>query len=79
MRVISQNGNDYPYDSIAVSCEDRVIYARPIFNVDRRYLLAQYSTPEKAEKAMQRMFNCYEEGLSNIVLRVFRFPRDDEL
>lgn len=76
MRVISQSGVDYPYDSIAISCEDGIIYARPMTNVDRRYLLAQYSTPEKSRKAIEKMYRCYQEGLENVV---FRFPQNDEL
>ena len=59
MRVISQNGCDYPYESIAISYGDGIIYARPISNMDKRYLLARYSTPEKAEKAMQMLHEAY--------------------
>lgn len=59
MRVISQNGCDYPYESIAISHGDGIIYARPISNMDKRYLIAQYSTREKAEKAMQKLRECY--------------------
>ena len=59
MRVISQNGCDYPYESIAISYGDGIIYARPISNMDKRYLLARYSTQEKAEKAMQLLHEAY--------------------
>ena len=59
MRVIDQNGCDYPYESIAISHGDGVIYARPISNMDKRYLIAQYSTREKAEKAMQMLHEAY--------------------
>ena len=55
MRVISQNGCDYPYESIAILHGDGIVYARPISNMDNRYLLAEYSTQEKAEKAMQKL------------------------
>ena len=40
MRVISQNGCDYPYESIATSYGDGIIYARPISNMDKQYLIA---------------------------------------
>ena len=60
MRVISQNGCDYPYESIAISYGDGIIYARPISNMDKRYLLARYSTQEKAEKAMQKLYDDYD-------------------
>ena len=59
MRIIDQNGCDYPYESIAISYGDGIIYARPISNMDKRYLIAQYSTQEKAEKAMQKLRECY--------------------
>lgn len=59
MRVISQNGCDYPYESIAISYDDGIIYARPISNMDKQDFLAQYSTQEKAEKAMQKLHECY--------------------
>ena len=59
MRIISQNGCDYPYESIAISYGDGIIYARPISNMDKRYLIAQYSTQEKVEKAMQLLQEAY--------------------
>lgn len=59
MRIIDQNGCDYPYESIAISSGDGIIYARPISNMDKRYLLARYSTEEKAEKAMQKLHEAY--------------------
>ena len=59
MRVISQNGCDYPYESIAISYGDGIIYAIPISNMDKRYLIAQYSTQEKAEKALQMLHEAY--------------------
>lgn len=59
MRIISQNGCDYPYESIAISYGDGIIYARPISNMDKRYLIAQYSTQDKAEKAMQMLREAY--------------------
>ena len=59
MRVIDQNGCDYPYESISISHGDGIIYARPISNMDKRYLLARYSTQEKAEKTMQMLHEAY--------------------
>ena len=59
MRIIDQNGRDYPYESIAISYGDGIIYARPISNMDKRYLIAQYSTQDKAEKAMQMLHEAY--------------------
>ena len=59
MRVISQSGCDYPYESIAISYGDGIIYARPISNMDKRYFIAQYSTQDKAKKAMQMLHEAY--------------------
>lgn len=59
MRIIDQNGCDYPYESIAISYGDGIIYARPISNMDKRYLIAKYSTQEKAEKTMEMLHEAY--------------------
>ena len=59
MRIIDQDGCDYPYESIAISYGDGIIYARPISDMDKRYLIAQYSTQDKAEKAMQMLHEAY--------------------
>ena len=59
MRIIDQNGCDYPYESIVISHGDGMIYARPVSNMEKRYFLARYSTEEKAEKAMQKLHEAY--------------------
>ena len=59
MRIISQDGCDYPYESIVISHDDGIICARLISNMDKRYFLAKYSTQEKAEKAMQMLHEAY--------------------
>ena len=59
MRIIDQDGCDYPYESIVLSVRDGIIYARPISNMDKRYFFAKYSTQEKAEKAMQLLHEAY--------------------
>lgn len=59
MRIISQGGHaDLPYEEIAlcISCED--IIAR---HNDKEYLMARYSTMEKAQKAMEMLFKEYGE------------------
>ena len=57
MRVISQGGNaDLPYEEIALcmACED--IIAR---HNDKEYLMARYSTMDKAQKAMEMLRTAY--------------------
>ena len=63
MRIIDQNGCGYSYESIAISYGDGIIYARPISNMDKRYLIAQYSTQDKSEKAMQMLHEAYTGAL----------------
>ena len=84
MRIISQKGMpviiDLPYESIAVSQS----YKEPnnIIGFDLKakdddvFYLATYSTPEKAEKAMQKLHNYYHERSVGVV---FRFPQEDEI
>ena len=59
MRIISQDGCDYPYESIVIAHDDGIICARLISNMDKRYFLAKYSAQEKAEKAMQKLHEAY--------------------
>lgn len=73
MRIIDQNGCDYPYESISISHVDGMIYARPVSNMEKQYFLARYSTEEKAEKAMQKLHECYT-GV--ILLQNVSFPDD---
>ena len=57
MRIISQGGHaDLPYEEIALcmACED--IIAR---HNDKEYLMARYSTMEKAQKAMEMLHKAY--------------------
>ena len=74
MRIISQNGCDYPYESIAISYGDGIIYARPISNMDKRYLIAKYSTQEKAEKAMRMLHKLYAklpDAISEVEKKIY--------
>lgn len=58
MRIISQDGEyDIPYESSVLRIEANVIWAFPT-QADE-YIVAQYSTQEKAEKAMQKLHESY--------------------
>lgn len=63
MRVISQNGVDFPYESIVVSRDNEAIGARLVSNMDKKYFLARYSSNEKSEKAMQMLHDTYTGGI----------------
>ena len=81
MRVISQKGMpviiDLPYERIGISQS----YKDPNYIIgfdidasdDNYFYLARYSTPEKAEKAMQKLHECYT-GV--ILLQNAGFPDD---
>ena len=57
MRIISQNGKfDLPYENLAIFVEYENVIAR--FE-NERYLLGQYSSEEKAIKAMEMLRETY--------------------
>ena len=89
MRIISQGGNaDLPYEEIALcmACED--IIAR---HNDKEYLMARYSTVEKAKKAMEmlqeeyrfeKLFETLCSGMGdypNKPFYYFQFPQDEDV
>lgn len=72
MRVISQDGRvDMPYEKIAIylSCEQIVTK-----HEETRYMLATYSTREKAIKAMEE---CRWTWRKHNGFMIFQFPADD--
>ena len=74
MRVISQNGVDFPYESIAISYGDGTIYARPVSNMDKTYVLARYSSDEKMEKAMRMLHKLYAklpDAISEVEKKIY--------
>lgn len=94
MRIISQNGLlDVPYELIAISPYSKnmatIIGTFPWNDLgkgDRVYILAEYSTEEKAVKAMKMCRKEYLDfkayGLDMFPFeppKVFQFPADDEI
>ena len=59
MRVISQTGDDIPYERCVLTIFGEFVYAAPIYNLENKFVVASYSTPEKAEKAMQLLREAY--------------------
>lgn len=96
MRIISQNGLlDVPYELIAISPYSKnmatIVGTFPgndLGKGDRVYILAEYSTEEKAIKAMEM---CREKYLSRtvngyyvqpnywVLPKVFQFPKEEEV
>ena len=77
MRVISQNGKfDLPYENLAIFVEYENVIAR--FE-NERHLLAQYSSEEKAIKAMEMLRKAwkFETGIYHRNI-IFQFPQDDD-
>lgn len=70
MRIISQNGkSDYPYDMVVIERYECMILAitNLVTNgIARPVEMATYSTPEKADKAMEML---HEEFLSYMQLQ----------
>lgn len=73
MRIISQdNVKDFPYEMCTIWVIENKIFASPIGEPDTEAVMAEYSTQEKAEKAMQKLHECHigihaVEGLDDTV------------
>ena len=59
MRVISQTGDDIPYERCVLTILGEFVYAAPIYNLGDKFVVASYSTQKKAEKAMQMLHEAY--------------------
>lgn len=60
MRVISQNGMfDFPYEQISVCLQGNVVLCHSMFDMGKYKVLGNYSTEEKAEKAMEMLREKY--------------------
>lgn len=93
MRIISQDGRvDFPYEQFVVAMDatnEATILAFPVSVTDDTYFnLAEYSTKEKAAKAMEMLrteYENYRQARSGeyyfafVYPKVFRFPQDSEV
>lgn len=101
MRVISQDGTmDYPYENSIVFIDTRGVRDKAFVLMqeigdDEASIMAQYSTKEKAKKAMEELRMAYmchnlakmgqtppdgiDEKLTMGLSGVFEFPADEEL
>lgn len=60
MRVISQNNQiDVPYEMTSFHVSDNIVRMNMVGDTGKGSIMAVYSTPEKAEKAMQKLHECY--------------------
>jgi hypothetical protein len=93
MRIISQDGKkDFPYEQIAINRYKNKIYIinSNILvgneNLVSDYCLAEYSTEEKALKAMEIFRETYQHteaakyyGSVSRAKFIFQFPKDEEI
>lgn len=94
MRIISQDGRfDFPYEFVAISTNNihqEQVIAKPIASTTKLYcVMGEYSTKEKAEKAMEMLrteYGNFRETRSGNgkysafdYPKVFRFPHDSEV
>ena len=78
MRVISQGGKiDVPYEQISIEVRDNEIWCGYNATLGKDCIakrFAIYSTEEKAEKAMQKLHECYTGVL---LIQNVSFPEDE--
>ena len=93
MRIISQDGGfDLPYELVAISTHAinrGQVIAKPLTNIDRLFcVMGEYSTEEKAVKAMEMLrteYGNYKQAKSSEHYfafdypKAFRFPQDSEV
>lgn len=60
MRIISQNGYNFPYEHIAVILDGKTIIARPISDMGGRFWpLGTYESEERALDVFNAIYNLY--------------------
>lgn len=87
MRIISQNGLlDMPYELIAISPYSGNIATivgtfpgNALGKGDRVYILAEYSTEEKAIKDMEMCREYYDSIFFEPQSEIFQFPEEEEV
>lgn len=66
MRIISQDGKtDLPYDGIALFVNDNVIMTESL-GTGKLYAMAEYSSEEKAVKALDKLKKVYAVMVNNL-------------
>lgn len=69
MRVISQNGMiDVPYEMAVIHCTETIIWMNVAGNTGKGTFMAEYSTPEKTQKAMELLRRQYMGIMPSLVI-----------
>lgn len=85
MRVISQDGTlDFPYENSVVFIDTRGVRDKAFVRMqaigdNEASIMAQYSTEEKAKKAMEMLREEYKKCVKCHYLMTFQFPAEEEL
>lgn len=85
MRVISQDGTlDFPYENSIVFIDTRGVRDKAFVRTqaigdNETSIMAQYSTEEKAKKAMKMLREDYKKCIKCHYLMTFQFPAEEEL
>ena len=88
MRIISQDGKDYPYESLVLSVEHSsytdayLICGRVIGSLtNTAEILAKYTTKDRCDNAMRGMYKEYKHYSANsgsdLYPKIYRFPDDE--
>lgn len=76
MRIISQSGTDYPYEQICIQIQNNQIKCKTC-NSERVDLLANYSSAEKAQKAMEMLHKEYIGIMPSLIISDRGFPQEE--
>lgn len=69
MRIVSQNGMiDVPYEMIALYCTETMVRMCMVGDTGRGTVMAEYSTPEKVQKAMELLHHEYIGIMPSLVI-----------
>lgn len=85
MRVISQDGAiDVPYENSVVFIDTRGVRDKAFVRMqtigdNEASIMAQYSSKEKAKKAMEMLRSDYKRCIRCHYLMTFQFPKEEEL
>ena len=88
MRIISQdNKEDFPYEMCTIWVIENKIFVSPIGESETAVVMAEYTSQEKVEKAMETLRSYYGDYMIEKVYKqeirsmwpVFQFPQEDEI
>lgn len=77
MRIISQNGMDFPYEHIVVILDGCAVICMPVSKMEGRYYhLGAYATEERAEEVFSAINKHYENLVNAGRYDSFQMPEE---